>query len=193
MLLRTLLAALIATLVVASAPAEPRRWVPVAAKSAVAFEATHAMGNFSGRADGPTGEFQVDPADLKAGVTGVLRVRVASLRTGDTGRDRDMLKVLEADKHPEIRFTVATAEASFNSLSPSADVLLTIKGGMFIHGVERPMTFPARARLRDERVWVRGESRLRLTDFGISPPSRLFLKVGDEIQISFDVTLEPRE
>lgn len=191
--LRTLLAGLCVALAVTAVAAEPHHWVPVPEKSAVAFEATHRLENFGGRAEGVTGEFQVDPADLKAGVTGVLRVRAAALRTGDAGRDRDMWKLLVADKHGEIRFTVASTEASFNSMTPAADVLLTIKGGMFIRGVERPMTFLARARLRDDRIWVRGESRLRLTDFGITPPSRFFFKVGDEVQVSFDVTLEPRE
>jgi hypothetical protein len=59
--------------------------------------------------------------------------------------------------------------------------------------VERPVTFLARVRLRDDRIWVRGESRIRLTDFGINPPSRLFFRVGDDVTIGFDLTLEPSE
>jgi len=188
--LRTLLAGLLVALLATASPAVTRRWVPVPDKSAVEFTATHPLGDFRGRAEGVTGEFQADPADLKAGVTGVLRIRVPALRTGDAGRDRDMRKLLEADKHPEIRYTVSAVEGSFNSMTPSADVLLTIKGGIFLRGVERPMTFLGRARLRDDRVWVRGESRLRLTDFGMTPPSRLFLKMGDEVLVSFDLTLE---
>jgi polyisoprenoid-binding protein YceI len=191
--LRTLLAGLLVALLATASPAGSRQWMPVPDRSAVEFSATHPLGDFTGRAEGVTGEFQADPADLKVGVTGVLRVRVAALRTGEAARDRDMRKLLEADKHPEIRYTVSAVEGSFNSMTPTADVLLTIKGGMFIHGVERPMTFLGRARLRDDRVWVRGESRLRLTDFGVTPPSRLFFKVGDEVLVSFDVTLEHRD
>jgi polyisoprenoid-binding protein YceI len=191
--LRTLLAGLCIALLAASAPAETRRLVPVTAKSAVAFEATHRLGDFGGRAEEVTGEFQADPADLRAGISGVLRIRTASLRTGNESRDRDMRKLLEADKHPEVRFTIGAVEASFNSITPAADVLLTVKGGLALRGVERPLTFLARARLRDDRIWVRGESRLRLTDFGIAPPRRLFFTVGDQISLSFDVTLEPTE
>jgi polyisoprenoid-binding protein YceI len=191
--LRRLLAGLVVTLVATAASAESRRWVPLPDKSAVEFAATHQLGNFSGRAEGVTGEFQADPADLKAGVTGLLRVRAAALRTGEAKRDHDMWKLLETDKHPEIRFTVSATAGSFNTITAGSDVLLTIKGGMFIHGVERPMTFLGRVRLRDDRVWVRGESRLRLTDYGLTPPSRLFFKVGDELLVSFDVTLEHRD
>lgn len=193
MTLRTLLAGLCIALLAAAAPAQTRRLVTVTAKSSVAFEGTHRLGDFGGRAEGVTGEFQADPADLRAGVTGVLRIRTASLRTGDESRDRDMRRVLEADKHPEIRFTIGAVEPSFNSITPGADVLLTVKGGLALRGVERPLTFLARARLRDDRIWVRGESKIRLTDFGITPPSRFFLAVGDQVSLSFDVTLYPAE
>jgi polyisoprenoid-binding protein YceI len=184
---------MLVTVLLLPASAETRRWLPNPAKSVVTFDATHRMGDFSGRAEGVTGEFQADITDLRAGITGVTRVRVASLRTGNETRDRDMRKVLDVDRFPEIRFTIGSVEPSFNSATPSADTLLTVKGGLAVHGVERPITFLARVRLRDDRIWVRGESRMRLTDFGIEPPSRLFFRVGDEVTIGFDLTLEASE
>ena len=191
--LRTLLAGMLVTVLLLPASAESRRWLPNPAKSVVTFDATHQLGDFSGRGEGVTGEFQVDTADLRAGITGVARVRVAALRTGNETRDRDMRKVLDVDRFPEIRFTIGSVEPSFNAVTSSADTLLTIKGGLALRGVERPITFLARVRLREDRVWVRGESRIRLTDFGVQPPSRLFFKVGNEVTIGFDLTLEPSE
>jgi polyisoprenoid-binding protein YceI len=191
--LRTLLAGLLVTLLTLPATAESRRWLPIPSRSAAFFEATHRLGDFGGRAEGVTGEFQADTADLRAGVTGVARIRVVALRTGDDSRDRDMRKLLDVDRFPEIRFTIGGVDPSFNSVTPATDVLLTVKGGLALRGVERPATFQARVRLRDDRIWVRGESRIRLTDFGITPPSRFFFKVGDQVTIAFDLTLEPAE
>jgi polyisoprenoid-binding protein YceI len=191
--LRTILAGMLVTVLFLPASAQPRRWVPNPAKSVVTFDATHQMGDFSGRAEAVTGEFQADTADLRASITGVARVRVAVLRTGNDNRDRDMRKVLDVDRFPEIRFTIGGVEPSFNSVTSSADTLITVKGGLAVRGVERPVTFLARVRLRDDRIWVRGESRIRLTDFGIKPPSRLFFRVGDDVTIGFDITLEPSE
>ena len=191
--LRTILAGMLVTVLFLPASAQPRRWVPNPAKSVVTFDATHQMGDFSGRAEAVTGEFQADTADLRASITGVARVRVAVLRTGNDNRDRDMRKVLDVDRFPEIRFTIGGVEPSFNSVTSSADTLITVKGGLAVRGVERPVTFLARVRLRDDRIWVRGESRIRLTDFGINPPSRLFFRVGDDVTIGFDLTLEPSE
>jgi len=100
-----------------------------------------------------------------------------------------MFKTLAIDQYPDIRFTVLKVEASFPSVTDRADVLLTVSGTMTIRGVERLMAFPARVRLRDEKLWVRGEGELKMTDFGIRPPSRLFLEVKDTVVVSFDLLL----
>ncbi|OGK83691.1 MAG: hypothetical protein A2X52_16260 [Candidatus Rokubacteria bacterium GWC2_70_16] len=180
-------------LAAASAQAEPRRWTPAAGKSQVWLSASFPLGDFTGRTEDLGGEFHADPADLRQAVTGTLRVNAAALRTGMDGRDRDMWKALDVQAHPEIRFVVQAVEPSFNSITETADVLLAIKGLMAIRGVERAMTVPGRVRFRSDRLWVRGESRLRMTDFGITPPRRLFLTVRDEVGVAFDVTLEPAE
>lgn len=171
--------------------ADARRYIPVPAKSEVYFSATFPMGNFSGRTSDIEGEFLADPNDLRAGITGALRVKAYSMRTGDSGRDRDMYRALAVDRFPEIRFTIERVEASFGSVADRTDVLLTIVGLMSIRGEERAMTFPGRVRLRDGRLWVRGEAELRMSQFGIKPPSRFFVSVKDVVLVSFDVTLAP--
>jgi len=188
-----LLAGLTLALLAAPSDAQSRRWVPVAGKSLVAFEATHPMGDFRGSAETVTGEFEADPADIRTGFTGTLRAPVAALRTGDTGRDRDMRKLLQADTHRLLRYTIGGSEASFNTITAAADVLLTIKGALEVRGVERPLVFLARARLIGDQIWVRGEAKLKLTDFGIEPPRRLWFRVANEVGVSFDVTLRPAD
>jgi polyisoprenoid-binding protein YceI len=170
--------------------AEPSRWTPVPGKSLVAFDATHPLGDFSGRAEELAGEVKVDPSDLKHGVRGHLAVAVKTLATGRAGRDRDLRRALAADKHPDIRYAVEAIEASFDSLTERSDVALTIRGTMTIRGVDRPVSFGGRARRRDERIWVRGESSVRLSDFGVPPPRRLLLAVGNAVAIRFDLLFQ---
>jgi len=171
--------------------ADLRRFTPVTGKNEVSFTASFPLGNFTGRTDEIDGEFRADPVDLRSGVTGSLRVKAYGLRTGNTGRDRDMYRLLAIDRYPEIRFAVEKVDASFPSMTDRADVLLTLTGVMAIRGVERAMSFPARARLRDDKLWVRGEGQLKISQFGMKPPSRFFMRVGDTLLISFDVTLAP--
>jgi polyisoprenoid-binding protein YceI len=168
---------------------EPRRWTPAPGKCEVFFDATHPLGPFSGRTENVQGEFQLDPSDLKLGLTGSLRISARGLKTGEESRDRAMQKALGVDQYPEIRYTIDTVEASFASVSERPDVLLTINGRLTIHGVERPVPFPGRVRRRDDGLWVRGETKIKMTDFGISPPRRLFFKVNDTVLVSFDVLL----
>ena len=189
---RQLLAAVLAigTLLWATTPgAETRGWKTVPGKGQAGFDATFSLGNFSGRTEEVSGEFQADVSDLRTGVTGVLRINAGSLKTGIDARDRDMAKLLAADRYPEIRFTIEKVDPSFPSVTDRSDVLLTVTGRMRIRGQERPMVVPSRVRFKDDKVWVRGEAELRMSEFGIDPPARMFVKVGDALIVSFDVLL----
>ncbi len=188
-----LLALTTLALVATPARAEPKRWTTVAGRSQVSLEASFPLGDFTGRTEDVAGEFLGDPADLRQGVSGVLRVNPAALRTGVAGRDRDMWRALGVERYPEIRFTVERVEPSFPSVTDRSDVLLTISGLMLIHGVARPMVFAGRVRLRDDRLWVRGESRLKMSDFEIKPPKKFLLEVADSVLVSFDLLLAARD
>lgn len=187
--MKRLCLALALVFVAADAHADPKRWVPVPGKSLVAFDASFPGGNFTGQADDVAGEFQADPADLRHGVTGWVRVNAAALRTGIDGRDREMWGLLEVGRYPEIRFVLQRVESSFHSVAERSDVLLTLSGLLTIRGVERPMTFTGRLRQREDKLWARGETKMRMSTVGIRPPTRMLMTVGDEISVRFDLLL----
>ena len=180
-------------LLATAAAAETGRWAPVAGKSHVAFDAKFSLGDFSGTGERLAGAFSLDPEDLRQPVSGSLQIEVAGLATGIGGRDRDLRKVLDAEQFPRMEFTVEGIEPSFPSVTDKGDVLLTIRGRLRIRAVERPLALLARARLRDGAVWVRGDAALKMTDFGITPPTRMFLKVADKVTVRFDLVLTPEK
>jgi polyisoprenoid-binding protein YceI len=147
--------------------AETGRWVVESGKSRVGFDAFHPFGNFTGASEVPSGEVEVDIEDLKKPIKGSLAAPVASLRTGKTGRDKDLRRALDGEPHPEIRFRIDKVESSFASLSENTDVLLALHGVLFMRGAERPVSFLGRIRLRQGALWVRGEDRIRPGDYGI--------------------------
>jgi polyisoprenoid-binding protein YceI len=177
-----------------SAFAEPARWVPVAGQSLVSFDAGFPPGDFSGFGRDVTGEFEGDSSDLGQGVSGHLTVQVNTISTGNDGRDKDMHKALAADRHPTMYFVIQTIEApSFPlGVSEHTDTLVTIQGRLSIAGVERVKRFSGRVRLKQGRLWVRGESRFKMSDFGIKPPQYLLFRVKDEVGVGFDLLLERR-
>lgn len=174
--------------------ADTARWIPIAGQSLVSFDAGFPPGNFSGFGRDLTGEFEADASDLGQGVSGRLTVQVDTITTGSDGRDKDMYKALSADRHPTIYFVIQTVEApSFPlGVAEHTDTLLTIQGRLSIAGVERVKRFSGRVRFKAGRLWVRGESRFKMSDFGIKPPQYLLFRVKDEVGVGFDLLLEHR-
>ena len=190
----SLLCLVLAWLGPGSAIAETARWVPVPGQSLVSFDASFPPADFSGFGRDLAGEFEADASDLGQGVTGHLTVQVGTMSTGSDGRDRDMYKALAADRHPTMFFVIQTVEApSFPlGVAEHTDTLLTIQGRLSIAGVERVKRFSGRVRMKQGRLWVRGESRFKMSDFGIKPPQYLLFRVKDEVGVGFDVLLERR-
>jgi len=174
--------------------ADTARWIPIAGQSLVSFDASFPPGDFSGFGRDLTGEFEADASDLGQGVSGRLTVQVNTISTGSDGRDKDMYKALSADRHPTIYFVIQTVEApSFPlGVAEHTDTLLTIQGRLSIAGVERVKRFSGRVRFKEGRLWVRGESRFKMSDFGIKPPQYLLFRVKDEVGVGFDLLLERR-
>jgi len=174
--------------------ADTARWIPIAGQSLVSFDASFPPGDFSGFGRDLTGEFEGDASDLGQGGSGRLTVQVNTISTGSDGRDKDMYKALSADRHPTIYFVIQTVEApSFPlGVAEHTDTLLTIQGRLSIAGVERVKRFSGRVRFKEGRLWVRGESRFKMSDFGIKPPQYLLFRVKDEVGVGFDLLLERR-
>ena len=172
--------------------AEPARWLPVRGQSLVSFDAVFPPADFSGFGRDLSGEFEANADDLTQGVSGRLTVQVSGISTGNEGRDKEMWKSLAADRHPTMYFVIQTVDApSFPpGVAEHTDTLLTIQGRLSIAGVERVKRFSGRVRLKQGRLWVRGESRFKMSDFGIKPPQYLLLWVKDEVGVGFDLLLD---
>lgn len=105
-------------------------------------------------------EARFDAASLR--VVGVMRDGVvhpdelgdADKRTIEQNIVRD---VLQADRHPDVRFTSTVAEACGDAL--------TVGGTLALHGATRPLVIPVR---RDAGGWS-AEVHLHQPDFGIRP------------------------
>jgi polyisoprenoid-binding protein YceI len=180
---------MLGALLAGPAQAETERWIVESGKSRVGFDAFHVWGNFSGSSDAPTGEIELDISDLKKPVKGILTVPVASLRTGKAGRDKDLRRKLDGERHPEITYRINKVESSFASVAQNSDVLLTIHGVLTMRGTERPVTYTGRVRLRDGTLWARGESRIRPADFGIPPLRSWLVAMKDYVLPTFDLVL----
>ena len=120
-----------------------------------------------------------------------VQVPVHSLHSPRKGLDANLYKALKADAHPTIEvhldhYTPAKAP-------PGDTTTVSASGTIRVAGVERPLTLEARLHRGDGGTWVTGTHTLRMTEFGIKPPTMMMgtLRVRDPVTIRFRLLLLP--
>jgi polyisoprenoid-binding protein YceI len=111
---------------------------------------------------------------------------VATLKTGNKRRDKDLNKSLESDKYPALRFDLA----GISRTGGSADsVSVILNGALRIHGVTRQVALPGTIQFSGSNARVRTDFPLNLKDYRIGGLSKLLgvLKMYEDIRVHVDV------
>jgi len=133
---------------------------------------------------------QIATAPPKALKRVQVKVPVKSIKCGHGGMDDNLYKALKADATPEISYILATFEAAPGEAKDSF-TLHTI-GTLTIAGAEKKVEMDVIAtRMPDGSVVAKGLVPIKMTDFGIKPPTAIFgrLKTGDEVKVNFELTV----
>jgi polyisoprenoid-binding protein YceI len=119
-----------------------------------------------------------------------VKVPVKSLKCGHGGMDDNLYKALGADASPDISYIMATFQAVPGDVTDS--FTLKTVGTLTIAGKANPLAMDVVAtRLPDGSVKATGTVPIKMTDFGIKPPTAIFgrLKTGDEVKVNFELTV----
>lgn len=119
-----------------------------------------------------------------------VKVPVKSIKCGHGGMDDNLYKALKADDSPDISYIMATFDAAPGEAKDSF-TLHTI-GTLTIAGKENNLTMDVLAtRMPDGSVKATGVVPIKMTDYGIKPPTAIFgrLKTGDEVKINFELSV----
>lgn len=124
-----------------------------------------------------------------------LRIPVAALRcSGGRPMERDMMRALNAETLPYIRFRFLGVSGAIEHDIDQRHYRTTIRGEITLAGVTRRVDLPVVAeRVTRNRFRIEARLALRMTDFGITPPTAFFgvIRAGDELRVHFDLLLEP--
>lgn len=131
-------------------------------------------------------------ADLADGVGRVdVSVRVASLDCRNETMNGHMRNALKAREHPVIRFQAPSVAVTARGAEGTARTA----GTLTIAGAERPVTLDATVaeEASGGGIRVRGSTQLRMTEFGVRPPSLMLgtMRVHDPVTVHFDLVLKP--
>jgi polyisoprenoid-binding protein YceI len=133
---------------------------------------------------------QLNSAPPKALKRVQIKVPVKSLKCGHGAMDDNLYKALGADATPDITYILATFDAVPGDTKDSFS--LKTVGTLTINGKEQSITMEVVAtRLADGTVRAKGMVPVKMTDFGIKPPTAIFgrLKTGDEVKVNFDLVV----
>jgi len=158
-------------------------------KGVAGFDGTSTLHDFRGWTKSVSGWIDYEPGRIDATAKAVFVVDARTLDTGDKDRDRAMHdEHLESARYPEMKFTLS----EFRS---GEDGSCTIRGTLEIHGRSRSVEMAGSYLVRaDGLLHVKGQVRAKMSDFGITPPSKvLVIRTADEIKVWFEAWAAPRE
>ncbi len=117
-----------------------------------------------------------------------IKVPAKKLESGKRIMNNKTYDALEAEEHPTIHFnliSVSDLESSANSFTGTATGKLTIAGESSI------MSIPFEGEVLDDKTFtVKGDFSLKMTEFGIDPPTAMLgsLKTGDKVKLNYSMT-----
>ena len=124
----------------------------------------------------------VEKFDASADLSGMnftnvsFEATVKSIRSGKSGMDKNIYSALAADNNPKIIFTSEKLTIKGNKLTGTG--ILTIKGNSNNIDVDLDI------QEKDSYV-ISGHFDMKMTDYGVSPPTAIFgtVKTGDDISL----------
>ena len=105
----------------------------------------------------------------------------------DASMDKNTYKALNADKFPEIVYTLT---GTSNVKTSGNTTTLTATGNLTIAGKTQNVSFPVKAVVSGNNITFTGSASLKMTSFGIKPPTALLgtVKCGDAVTIVINTT-----
>lgn len=172
-------------LAIAAGRPSPRQppGIPAAAlrEGTLRFDGHATTGDFVGTTDRVTGAVLAS-ADY-ASLRGWVEAPVATLRTGNGLRDRDLRKVMDVDRFPTMRYELRGASTRPATGAEGAGLLL--HGTLRLHGVARPVDVPVTVARTGDTVRVAGTFPVNVTDYGVGGLRRMggLLRMREGIEV----------
>ena len=118
----------------------------------------------------------------------VMSLPAESLKSEKAAMDKNAYNALKTDVNKQITFQLVSAKVVGKTIQCT--------GKLKIAGTTKQIDLEATyTMLSGGALQCKGSKKIVMTDYGVEPPSFMFGSVttGDEITVSFDVTLAPRK
>jgi polyisoprenoid-binding protein YceI len=151
----------------------------------LSFDGHATTGDFVGATTTVTGELSGGP-ELSA-IRGWVEAPVATLKTGNGHRDRDLNSSMETGRYPTMRYDLLGVTPG--PVTPDGQQV-TLEGKLTIHGITRDEQLTATIHPGEGSVRVTTSFQLDLADYHVGGLTKMlgFLRMDRQIQVHVDVT-----
>jgi polyisoprenoid-binding protein YceI len=157
----------------------------------VSFLANTTLGRIEGITSRISGYVKWEASDTLESSEVYFEVPLDSIDTGIGLRNRHMgQKYLETRKYPKAIFKGKLIAWNRDPTSPDT-YLVSTKGVVLIHGVEKPMTLSGALTLQQQLLKATYFFSVYLPDFSIKKPGYLLIRVDETIHLKIDFYLKP--
>jgi hypothetical protein len=134
-----------------------------------------------------------DLKEVKSSLETHTEIPIKSLKSGHSGMDKNTYKALKREQYPNIIYDMENVSIKTPPKPPNLTAEFNTVGKLSIAGVTRTLTMPVTVKaLEQQQFEIAGTTSVKMTDFGITPPTALFglLRSGDQITIHFSWTID---
>jgi polyisoprenoid-binding protein YceI len=120
-----------------------------------------------------------------------ITVPVESIESGKGRMNGKIYDALKKNDHPQIEFTLKSAELMGANASPGS-FTLNSTGMLTVAGNSKQVTFPVTAtRVNVNSFRFKGSYSLNMKDYDVDPPSAMLgtIRSGEEVTIEFDIAV----
>ena len=122
-----------------------------------------------------------------------LVVPISAFRCGNPVMERDMRHALAADRYPQIEFVFKELRGVIEHDIDRNVYEATVAGELSMAGARRSIELQVVAqRVGRDKFRIQAELPLRMTDFGVTPPTALLgiVKARDALVVRFDLLMQ---
>ena len=171
----------------------PVTYGTVAAETELRVMGTSTLHDWTVTTEQIKGHITLDPAAGPARRLQAVSVMIpaGSLKSDHKKMNKKMYETLETDKHPNVTYTLSSAEPA--KAPDEGATQLATTGMLTLHGTKKTITMPLRVEsLSESKLKLSGEYTLDMTDYGMKPPKAMLgaIRVGPEVTVAFDWVVE---
>ncbi len=126
-----------------------------------------------------------------------ILIPVRRLASGKQAMDNVMQQAMNAESEPMIQFNLTELKPNNEGRKAGDPLSFNTKGKLTVSGKTKEIDLPVTFHPQDDgKLKVSGETKVKMSDFGIDPPAPKvalgLIKTGDEVKVSFDWLTAPK-